>query len=524
MKRKVVLIVLSGWGIGENSKISNPFTLARMPAFDYIEKYFPAIYLQASGIAVGLPWDEAGNSEVGHLTIGSGRRIYQNYPKITSSIKKGEFFRNRVLLDFFKKIKRKDSALHLLGLFGTGHTHSSYDHLIALIKLAKEVGLKKVFLHLFGDGRDSPPFLAKSLLKELESFLREIDLGKIVSFSGRFFAMDRTQHWQRTKRVYDLLTQGKGNFTKDIYSFLEDNYQKGISDEFIEPTLITQEGLSLIRDDDGVFFFNFREDRMRQLFLSFFLDDFKFFQREKKIKVLLATMVPYLKKGNVPFAFSSVEKQEKTLSEIISLANLIQLKITETEKYPHLTYFFNGLRSEPFWAEERVLIPSYLPHEFVFHPEMRAEEITERLLLSLEERAYDFVLVNYPNAEAVGSTGNFRACLKAIETIDRQIGKILKEGYFNDYVFLITSDHGNIEEMRSLYTGEIQGNNTANPVPFYLVYKDFASYPRVSSFSRFSFHKECQGVISDIAPTILELFGLKKPAEMTGSSLLDIMI
>jgi len=523
--KKVILIILDGWGVGIPNPIINPFMKAKTPTIDWIETYFPSGTLQASGISVGLPWGEAGNSEVGHLTLGSGRVIFQNYPKITLSIRDKSFFKNEVIDKVFEFAKKNNSFVHFLGLLGLGHVHSSYEHLLALVEFAKRKNFKRVFFHLFLDGRDSPPFAAKNLLLEFQKLLEETKIGKVASLCGRFYAMDRAGNWERTQKTWQAIVEGKAHLIKDPIKYLEENYQKKMTDEFIEPALIVREEIELptIKDNDAVFFFNFREDRMRQLFLAFCDKNFNQFERKKIPKVFVATMVEYLKGFDVPYAFKKEENIKNTLGEVISSYGLNQLRIAETEKYAHVTYFFNGQREAPFLGEERVILPSYPAFQFQEHPEMRAREITERLILALKEEVWSFILVNFANGDMIGHTGDYEACIKAIEIVDECLNKILRVGLQKNVCFLITADHGNIEKVRSLETGEIETKHDPSPVPIYLLHKNL--YKKRKKFSHFLGEAPTPiGTLADIAPTVLSLLKLPKPKEMTGCSLTSILI
>ena len=523
MKNSVVLIILDGWGIGEKNEKTNPFVLAKTPAFDYIERYFPAGTLQSAGISVGLAWNEPGNSEVSHLNIGAGRILYQNFPKISMAIKDGSFFENKVLNEFYEKIKTKQSSLHLLGLLSSAHTHSAYWHLISLIRLAKEKGLTEVYLHLFGDGRDGPKRESIKLLKKLQEDLKNIGIGKIASFSGRDFAMNRTQQWEKTKKVYQLIVEGVGKTTDNLPGYIQKAYKQGLNDNNVEPVLVAQEGkIKTVQEEDGVFFFNFKEERMRQLFLSFVSKEFKFFERKIVPKIYVATIVKYLKGVAAPFAFKPIESVKNTLSEILAKNNRVQLKIAETEKYPFVTYFLNGLKDEPFFGEGRILIPSLLPHQFEKQPELRAPEITQRAMQALDESVYDLIVINYANADLIGKTGSFQAAIKTIEVIDQQIGSFLKRALKEDHIFIISGDHGNIERLRSPFTGEKETKNTTNPVPIYLVGKKFAK-PKRQSFSHFHAPETASGMLIDITATILDLLNIHPPPEITGQTLVDVL-
>ncbi len=521
MKNSVILAILDGWGLGQNNKNTNPFALSKTPAFDYIEKYFPAGALQSSGISVGLPWHEPGSAEAGHLTIGTGRVVYQNYPKISKAIKDGSFFKNQTLNNFLLNIKNLNTNLHLVGLLSSNHIHSDYWHIVSLLRMAKTIGIKNVYLHLFGDGQDAPPQEAASLIKKLQQDINKIGVGKIASFSGRFYAMDRTRHWDRTQMVYDLLVNGRGEQTNDLVAYLKQKYQNGLSDDIVKPvSIIIGNRKITVQENDGLFFFNFQEDRIKQLFLSFIKKDFKFFPTDNQKKIFIASIVKYLKETDIPYIFDTLEAVKDSLSEALSKNGKIQLKIAETERYAHITYFFNGLNSTPFFGENRVLVPSFLPHQFKDHPEMKAQEITDRLLQALDEFAYDFLVVNYVNADVASHIGDFDIAIKAIQTIDYQIGRILKKALEDSHTLIITGSYGNIEQLRSPYTGEIETNRTIHPVPFYLVSKKF-SKNKPKPFSHLYIPEVSSGMLSDIAPTILEILNINIPSNMEGLSLLD---
>ncbi len=523
MKNSLVLLILDGWGLGENNKNVNPFAIAKTPAINYIEKYFPSGSLQSSGITVGLPWKEPGDSESGHLTIGSGRVVYQNYPKISKSIKDGSFFKNEALENFLIKIKEKDSNLHLIGLLSSNHIHSDYWHIISLLRAAKSKGIKKTYLHLFGDGIDAPQQEAVSLIKKIKGDLKKVGTGEIASFSGRYYAMDRTQHWERTKMVYDLLVSGVGEETSNLEEYLKENYRKGLPDNLIKPTLVLKEGKKIfLKEDDGLFFFNFKEDRIKQLFLSFSIENFKYFKRENQKNIFIASIIKYLKETSIPYLFSGLEPIKNTLSEILSKKNLIQLKIAETERYAHITYFFNGLNNYPFPGENRILIPSFFPHQFKDHPEMKSKEITDRLIQGLDEFAYDLIVTNYVGADTSSRIGEFELTIKAIEAIDYEIGRVLKKCLENDHTLIIVGSCANAEELKSPYTGEIETNRTTNPVPIYIINKKMAKN-KSAPFNHLHIPETSSGLLSDITPTILEILKISPPTEVEGTSLLNII-
>ncbi len=523
MKNSIILLILDAWGIGQDNKDINPFALTKLPAFDYMGKYFPAGTLQSSGITVGLPWHEPGDAQAGHLTIGTGRVVYQNYPKISKAIKNGSFFNNESLNKFLLTIKNKNSNLHLIGLLSSNHIHSDYWHIISLLRAARTKNIKNVYLHLFGDGQDAPPKEAVSLIKKLQEDIKKIGIGKIISFSGRYFAMDRTRHWQRTKLVYDLIVSAKGEKTNDLIKYLEENYQKGISDSLIKPvTILDKNKRIVLQENDGLLFFNFKEDRIKQLFLSFVQKNFKYFQTETNKKFFVLSLIKYLNNYDIPYMFEGLEPVKNSLSEIISKNGKVQLKIAETERYPHITYYFNGLKTAPFFGENRVLIPSFLPHQFKDHPEMKAKEITDRLLQGLNEFAYDLLVVNFVNAEIASHIADFEIAIKALKEVDRQIGRIIRNVLESGHTLIVTGSYGNVEQLRSPYTGEIETNRTIHPVPIYLVGKKFARNKK-TPFNYLNIPEVFSGMLSDIAPTILELLKINKPKEIEGISLINVL-
>lgn len=517
-KRTVVLVILDGWGVGSADE-SNPIHVVNPQNINYLRANFPSGSLQASGISVGLPWNEEGSSEVGHLTIGAGKTVYQYYPKITLAVRDRTFFKNEVLRKAFAHAKENNSAVNLVGLLSAGNIHSSLEHLGALIQFAEEEKFPKLNLHLFTDGRDSPPNSAMDLVKK-------IPRGKLASLSGRFYAMDRDAHWERTKKAYDVLT-GEGPLigTNDIEAHIKETYDRKFNDEYIEPTLIGPASVDAsagkpenraIKDNDSVIFFNFREDRMRQIVSPFVLQSFNNFPAKKFNHLYIATMTPYDDDFKTPAAFEP-EKILNPMGKVLADKGFTQLRLAETQKYPHVTYFFNGLKEEPFKNEYRVLIPSpptIRPEE---HPEMMALEITNRLLESIEEKVFDFILVNYANPDMIAHTGNYDACLKAVKVVDEQIGKITESCWRNNIFLIITSDHGNIERVFNPQTGMPETKHDPSPVPIYLVAPEF--HKTKTEEQIIESERGSVGVLADVAPTVLELLGIPKPAEMTGQSL-----
>lgn len=520
--KSIILVILDGWGISREAK-GNAIAQARTPTINEIEKFYPAISLQASGIAVGLPWSEAGNSEVGHLTLGAGRVVYQSLLRILLSIQDGSFFKNPALLEAVKNVKAKNSCLHLMGLVSSGTVHSYIDHIYGLIELAKKENVEKVRLHVFTDGEDSPPKEAANFLKNIESKLNELKDGKIATITGRFYAMDRNRNWERTEKTYQCLAEGTGAKYENPIKAVEEFYKKGLTDAFIEPTVIidsqTKNPLGTIQDNDSVIFFNFREDRVRQLTKAFVMPVFKEFSREQLKNLCFVTITQYEEGSPARVAFLPT-KIINHLTEVLSNANKKILKLAETEKYAHVTYFFNGGKETIYPKEERILIPSTTIAHYDRTPEMAANEITEKVIQAVNENKFDFILVNYANTDIVGHTGNFQAVVRAAETVDNCLKSLLELTLEKKCCLLITSDHGNAEEMINLKTGEVVPEHSINPVPFYLVgaeYRDSIKHNLDIRISR------PQGIISDVAPTILEIMGIPKPEEMTGQSLLEIL-
>lgn len=515
--RPVVLAVLDGFGV-DTSAVNSPWQIAKHPAFSEIERSWPFTALQASGVAVGLPWGEEGNSEVGHLTMGSGRIIYNHLPRIITAIQDGSFFRNEAFQKAIKQVKEKNSGLHLMGLFSSGSVHAYEEHVYALLELAKRNEIKNVYLHIFTDGRDAPQREAANFIKELERELAgKYPTVKIASLIGRHYAMDRDGNWDFIEKTYKLLTEGLGNVFQEPVSYLEEQYKKGINDTNIEPATTKQ---GMIKNGDAVIFWNFREDSARQLTQAFAEKNFNKFQKKYLDDLVFVTMTEYDKQLPLPAAFPSLDIKW-TLGAILAQAGLKQLRLAESEKYAHVTYFFNGGTEKPFDDEERTLIPSpNVPFEEM--PEMAAEKITDTILANLSN--YDFILANFPNADMVGHTGNFEACVKAIEALDYSIGKIIPKVIEAGGIMIITADHGNIEEKLYKLTGEKRTKHSNNPVPFYLISKDLKREEPRDDEEIKSAYQKVEGTLTDIAPTVLELFNLPKPTEMTGKSLLEKLL
>ncbi len=506
-----MLCILDGWGIGKKDE-SNPIYVSDLPAIRNIEANFPSGSLKASGLSVGLPWGEAGNSEVGHLTLGSGRVLYQHYLKISNSIESGEFFEKPELKEAFSRAKKNASAVHLIGLLTKGQVHASLEHLAALIEMAKKEDAKELYLHLFTDGRDSPPRSAQELFGKVEEKLKKEGLGKIADVAGRYYGMDRDQNWKLTEQTYRMLT-GSDAPQKTVEKALEENYGKNLSDEYLEPAVIEPHP---IKDGDSVIFFNYREDRMRQIARPFLDPNFSKFNAKKFGNLYAVAMTQYYNDlPKIPVVFGK-ETVKNTLGEVLSNNNKIQLRIAETQKYAHVTYFFNGLHENAFPSEYRILIPSEDPAHPDKRPQMRAEEITNRAAVSVNNNEFDFILINYANPDIIAHTGNYNATVEAVKFVDSQLGRLVSAVLSQNGVLIVTSDHGNAECVLDLKTGQPRTEHESNPVPFYLVGNEFKKNEPGKPGSLPNL-----GMLSDIAPTVLGLMNIPKPDEMTGDSLLE---
>ncbi len=513
---KVILIILDGWGIGKEN-FSNPIHLAKKDFIDFLKHHYPFCQLQASGIAVGLPWREEGNSEVGHLTLGTGKVYYQNYPKITLAIRNGSFFDNSILKKLIEHCEKYSSNVHLIGLLTEGIVHSSFEHLIALLNFFQKNNFNRVFLHLFLDGRDSPPQSGLSLLKNLENEINNLGVGNIATLIGRSYGMDKNEYWKvKTEMAFYLIVEGRGRKVEDYKKFLSDIYNenKDFIDENLEPLVVNEGGI--IKDNDAVFFFNFREDGMYQLAKAFLDPEFNYFPRPLKKNLFIASMVKYFEDIDYPVAFEK-SKINTSLSRIISENNLTQLKIAEKVKAYHLTYYFNGLYREPHPNEFWKILPSS-ELSFSENPLLKSEEITSILINSIQEKIYHFIAVNYAAPDIIAHTGNINLGIKVVEGINdylKQIYEVIKD---EDYFLIITSDHGNLEKMIDIQTGEPETSHDFSPVPCFLIHPKlyFELKPDYLTLKE----REIIGSLIDIAPTILEILNLPIPSEMEGESLL----
>lgn len=510
MKKTIILCILDGWGIGKKDE-SNPIYISDLPNINYLQKNYKGGAIKTSGFAVGLPWGKAGNSEVGHLTLGSGRVLYQHYTKISDAIKSGIFFTNEALKGAYNHAKKNDSSLHLIGLLTEGLVHSHIDHLKELIRMANKNGVSQVFLHLFTDGRDSNPHSAKKLIEDLNKTIKEEKVGTISSIAGRYYGMDRDNNWDLVQKTYEMLMGDAPK--KTIDEVIKTTYDQKLTDEYIKPFIVEKHP---IKNNDSIIFFNFREDRMRELSRVFIDPKFNKFKIEKPQNTYIATMVKYNDDLSTNVAFPTT-KVKNVLGEVLANNNKMQLRISETQKYAHVTYFFNGLHTKPFPNEYRILIPSEKIAHYDERPKMRAEEITNRITVSIQNNEFDFILVNYPNPDIIGHTGNYQAVVEAVKFIDKQIKKLATNTLNNNHTLIITSDHGNAECLLDLKTGEPRTKHEANPVPFIIVDKDYKKEtPSNGDLKKI-------GMLSDVAPTILDLMNIPKPNEMTGDSLLDII-
>ena len=508
--KRVLLVVLDGWGINTNTE-GNAIAAAKTPVYRRLVTEYPNTALSASGEAVGLPEGQMGNSEVGHLNLGAGRIVYQDSTRISKAIRDGEFFRNPALLATTESIKTSDSALHLMGLLSDGGVHSRLDHIFAMFDLVKARGITNVFFHAFLDGRDTPPSSAIRYIQQLEDHFAEIGIGKIATVTGRYYAMDRDKRWERVQKAYEAMVLAEGIRKYSAAEAVQQSYDHERTDEFMLPAVLldptTNKPVVTIRNGDAVIFCNFRSDRAREITRALTDPEFQGFRR--KIVPNLSAFVcltTYDETFDLPVAFAPV-RLTNILGEVLSARAVRQLRIAETEKYAHVTFFFNGGEEPPFPLEDRILVPS--PRDVATYdkkPEMSAREITGKLVEQINLRQYGFILVNYANPDMVGHTGVVEAAIRAVETIDECLGRVLQAAWEEGMTVLITADHGNIEMVSDLSTGQPHTAHTTNPVPFIVTHKNVKLREG--------------GILADVAPTVLELMGIAIPPEMTGKSLI----
>ena len=509
-KKPTVLMILDGYGLNDRHE-GNAIYEAKTPVMDKLMTEYPFVKGNASGLAVGLPDGQMGNSEVGHMNMGAGRIVYQELTRITKEINDGDFFKNEALLAAMKNAKENDSAIHFMGLLSDGGVHSHNTHLYALLEMAKREGLKKVYVHCFLDGRDTPPTSGKEFVAELEKKMQQLGIGEVASVMGRYYAMDRDKNWDRVQKAYDVLTKAEGEKAESACAGIQASYDKEVNDEFVVPFYVEKDGkpVATIQDGDSVIFFNFRPDRAREITRAFCDEGFTGFAREKKLDLTFVCFTDYDETiGNKLIAFKK-EEIKNTFGEFLAAHHMTQARIAETEKYAHVTFFFNGGVEEPNEGEDRILVPS--PKEvptYDLKPEMSAPIVCDKLVEAIESGKYDVIIINFANPDMVGHTGVESAAIKAIETVDACVGRAVEAIKAAGGVLFICADHGNAEVMVDEATGEPWTAHTTNQVPFVLVGADPAYKLREG------------GRLCDIVPTLIELMGLEKPKEMTGESLL----
>lgn len=510
-RKPLMLIILDGWGISQE-KEGNAEAQAKTPYYDTLLDTYPHTRLGASGEDVGLPEGQMGNSEVGHLNIGAGRIVYQEFTRISKAIREGDFFRNETLLEALDAVREKETALHLIGLLSDGGVHSHITHLYALLEMARQRGLKRVYVHAVLDGRDVPPANAREYIDALEGKLGELGIGAIATVMGRYYAMDRDKRWERVEKAYNAIVFGEGLQATLASGAVARSYEAGETDEFVKPTVIIKENaepVATVKDGDAVIFYDFRPDRAREITRAFVDEDFSGFSRREGFpKVHYVCMTQYDKTINAPVAFKP-QVLRNTLGEYLGRQGVRQLRIAETEKYAHVTFFFNGGIEPPNPGEERILIPSPKVATYDLKPEMSAVEVTEAVLNEIKDDKFDVIIMNFANPDMVGHTGIMEAAVKAVETIDSCLARIVETVKNKNGIVLVTSDHGNVEQMTDPATAQPHTAHTTNPVPF--IYVDNQG-------------KNAQlrsGRLEDIAPTMLKLLGIDIPAEMTGKPLMS---
>lgn len=503
MSDRVLLCILDGWGISNDTKYNAVYS-ANTPNYDNFMKNMSHTTIHADGLNVGLPEGQMGNSEVGHLNIGAGRIVYQELTRINKAIAEGDFFKNEEFLNAINHVKKNNSSLHIYGLVSSGGVHSAMNHLEALIKMAADNGLKNVYVHAFLDGRDTPPESAETFLAEIEETLKKYNLPKIASIIGRYWAMDRDKRWERIEKAYNCLVLGEGNKADSSKEAILNSYKNGKTDEFVEPVNI---GGKRISDNDAVIFFNYRPDRAREITRAIAFKDFDGFNRKKVLNNLYyVCMTQYDETFGLPIAFKP-QKLVNILGEVLDANNIKQFRTAETEKYAHITFFFNGGVEEPNKLETRKLVASPKVATYDLKPEMSAYEVCDNVLEALDNKDYGFILVNFANPDMVGHTGVMEAAVKACSAVDECVGKIAEKALKNGVKMIITADHGNAEWMFNEQTNAPQTAHTTNIVPFIIVDSE-------------KYNLKETGALCDIAPTILDLMGIKQPSEMTGHSMI----
>ena len=508
--KQYLLMIMDGVGLNDEEK-GNAFKLANTPNLDRLTIKYPNTYIKTSGMAVGLPEGQMGNSEVGHTNIGAGRIVYQELTRITKEIEDGNFYNNEQLKYAMENVKRNDSTLHLLGLVSDGGVHSHIKHLYALLEMAKRENVKNVYVHAILDGRDTPPTSAVDYVKQLEEKMKELGVGKIATISGRYYAMDRDNRWERVKLAYDAMAFGKGQDFKIAQKAIETSYESQEFDEFVKPVVLTDSEdnpLATVNDNDPIIYFNFRPDRARELTKAFILDGFNEFETKKINNLVFVTMTQYDETIKNALVAYKPQVLVNTFGEYISKKGYTQLRIAETEKYAHVTFFFNGGKEEPYPGEKRILINSPKVATYDLKPEMSAYEVTDNLIKVIEEKSCDVIIVNYANGDMVGHTGNLEKAIEAVEALDKCVGRVISKIEEVGGEALITADHGNCEQMLDLKTGEPITSHTTFDVPLIVVSN------RVKSLK--------SGRLCDLTPTLLTMMGEEIPQEMTGVSLVEL--
>ena len=509
-KKPTVLLILDGYGLSD-TKEGNGVALANTPVMDKLMAEYPFVKGYASGMAVGLPDGQMGNSEVGHLNMGAGRIVYQELTRITKEIEDGTFFENEALVEAMENAKKNDSAVHFFGLLSDGGVHSHITHMYGILEMAKRYGIEKVYLHAFLDGRDTPPSSAADYMQQMVDKMAEVGVGEVASVSGRYYAMDRDNNWDRVEKAYLAITKGEGEQATDPVEAIKTSYANNVTDEFMIPTVITKNGapVATVKDGDSVIFANFRPDRARQITRAFCADDFDGFNREKKLDLVFVCYTEYdVTIPNKLIAFKKVEITN-TFGEFLAKQGLKQARIAETEKYAHVTFFFNGGVEEPNEGETRILVdsPKYVP-TYDKKPRMSAYTVCDELSKAITSGEYDVIICNFANPDMVGHTGVIPSVVEAIEVIDKCVGEIVNFIKEVDGQLFICADHGNAEMLIDPESGDPFTAHTTNPVPFILVNAD----P--------SYKLRENGVLADIVPTLIDIMGLEQPAEMTGKSLI----
>ena len=523
--KPVVLVILDGFGISSPSK-SNAIWTAKTPYYNKMIKHCPTMLLEASSLSVGLPKGVRGNSEVGHLGIGSGMLIYQSLPRINKSIREKDFFEIKKLTDTVERVKAKNSKIHLMGLVGNGGAHAHTAHLLALLDLCKEKKLENVYLHLFLDGRDTGRDIGRGFVEDVIKYCKKEKVGQIATLCGRKIAMDRNNNWDRTEAVYRLVVEAKAKNThKDPIKAIKESYKKEIFDEQFEPTVILNKDnqpTATISADDAVVFFNFRSDRAKQLSKAFVIPEFTKFERQFLKGLDFVTMTEYEKGLPTKVLFPPIIIKNP-LAKIVSDHKFRQLHIAETEKYAHVTFFINGMQEEKFRGEDRILIPSPAVSSYDQKPEMSAKELTDGIIKSIKDGKHDFIIVNYANPDMIGHTGNLEASIKAVEFIDQCLSRVVNTAVNYSGMVFVVGDHGNAEELIEVNTGKIDKEHSVYPVPFIAVNKSLVGKPLQELPNGDLSILKPTGLLSDVAPTILGSVGLPMAPEMTGTNLLEFL-